>query len=439
MRRICFLHTADLHLGSSLSIGGEYSAALSPLLDNAIYDAFSRLCAEAIDKQVDFVLISGDLYDGGSRSVKANIFFNQECEKLASHNIPVYIIAGNHDPLSFHRELIAPPENVHLFGGEGPASMEVYDQNGEIIANIIGCSYNNRAESRKVHLDYRGKAGIWNIGLLHTQLEAENNYYLPASIKELQENEEIHYWALGHLHQHNVLWQEKNRAIVYPGIPQGRDMGEEGPGGAVLVDLVPDSEPEIKYINLSSLIYQRIEIPVDSIQKGNLIDLQRLIMEIGEELLKNHFYLPLNNEQIVEAYIVDWVLTGRSEVSSILKREKEEAFEYLLNSLQETFISRKPMLWSRKIIDRTGMPIDESLIQNNSIYQDIEKIIFFLKENPDFQEELLEELGLIWSGDADHEELDPTLFHLNNTTLEAVLRQARQLILEELLTRRELA
>ena len=216
-------------------------------------------------------------------------------------------------------------------------------------------------------------------------------------------------------------------------------MGEEGPGGAVLVDLVPDSEPEIKYINLSSLIYQRIEIPVDSIQKGNLIDLQRLIMEIGEELLKNHFYLRLNNEQIVEAYIVDWVLTGRREVSSILKREKEEAFEYLLNSLQETFISRKPMLWSRKIIDRTGMPIDESLIQNNSIYQDIEKIIFFLKENPDFQEELLEELGLIWSGDADHEELDPTLFHLNNTTLEAVLRQARQLILEELLTRRELA
>lgn len=115
MRRIRFLHTADLHLGSSLSIGGEYSAALSPLLDNAIYDAFSRLCAEAIDKQVDFVLISGDLYDGGSRSVKANIF-NQECEKLASHNIPVYIIAGNHDPLSFHRELIAPPENVHLLG-----------------------------------------------------------------------------------------------------------------------------------------------------------------------------------------------------------------------------------------------------------------------------------------------------------------------------------
>ena len=40
-------------------------------------------------------------------------------------------------------------------------------------------------------------------------------------------------------------------------------MGEEGRGGAVLVELVPDAEPEISFIDLSSVIYQRIEIPVD--------------------------------------------------------------------------------------------------------------------------------------------------------------------------------
>lgn len=437
MRKIRFLHTADLHLGSRLSVGGNYPPELTSLFDNAIYDAFNRLCTEAIEKQVDFVLISGDVYDGGSRSVKANIFFNEQCERLASHNIPVYVIAGNHDPLSFYRGLIPPPENVYLFGGDGPESRDVYDKNGELIAVISACSYNNRAESRKVHLDYKGKAGIWNIGLLHTQLEAENNYYIPASLQELLANKEINYWALGHLHQHDVLWREKNRAVVYPGIPQGRDMGEEGRGGAVLVELVPDAEPEISFIDLSSVIYQRIEIPVDSINKGNLIDLQRLIMEIGEELLMNKCYLQLNNEQLVKAYVIDWVLIGRSDVSLILKKEKEEAFEFLLDSLRENFTSRRPVLWTRKIVDRTGLPIDESLLENNPIFQDIEKIAFFLNENESFKEELLDELGLIWSGSPDHEEGDPALFHLNDNSLQAILRQARQAILEELLTRRE--
>lgn len=437
MRKIRFLHTADLHLGSRLSVGGNYPPELSALFDNAVYDAFSLLCTEAIEKQVDFLLISGDVYDGGSRSVKANIFFNEQCERLARHNISVYAIAGNHDPLSFYRGLIPPPENVYLFGGEGPENRDVYDRNGELIASISGCSYNNRAESRKVHLDYKGKAGIWNIGLLHTQLEAENNYYVPASIQELIANKDINYWALGHLHQHDVLWREKNRAIVYPGIPQGRDMGEEGCGGAVLVELIPDTEPEISFINLSPVIYQRIEIPVDSINKGNLIDLQRLIMEIGDELLNNDFCLQLNNGEVVKAFVVDWVLTGRSEVSQVLKREKEEALEFLLNTLRETFICRKPVIWTRKIIDRTGLPIEESILENNPIYQDIEKIAFFLKDNQGFQEELVEELGLIWSAGPDHEEGDPALFHLNDTTLKAILRQARQAILEELIGRRE--
>ena len=29
-------------------------------------------------------------------------------------------------------------------------------------------------------------------------------------------------------------------------------------------------------------------------------------MEIGEELLMNKYYLQLNNEQLVKAYVIDW-------------------------------------------------------------------------------------------------------------------------------------
>ena len=73
MRKIKFIHT-DLHLGSRLSVGGKYSGYIAEIFDNAIYSAFERVFDQAISNDVDFILISGDLYDQDSRSVKANQF-----------------------------------------------------------------------------------------------------------------------------------------------------------------------------------------------------------------------------------------------------------------------------------------------------------------------------------------------------------------------------
>ena len=51
----------------------------------------------AIDEQVEFLIIAGDLYDGDWRDYKIGLFFARQMGRLNASNIPVYFLYGNHD------------------------------------------------------------------------------------------------------------------------------------------------------------------------------------------------------------------------------------------------------------------------------------------------------------------------------------------------------
>ncbi len=83
-----FLHTADLHLGSQLKTQHREAPGSITTLDSAIYTAVERLFDTAIDEDIVFVVIAGDLYDEDSRNVKANTFLKEQFDRLADRNIP---------------------------------------------------------------------------------------------------------------------------------------------------------------------------------------------------------------------------------------------------------------------------------------------------------------------------------------------------------------
>ena len=75
---IKFIHTADIHLGSLLHIGGgKLPPAVEQAAVTATMEGFSRVCHAAIKNRVDFVVISGDLYDREARSVRAMSFLRK--------------------------------------------------------------------------------------------------------------------------------------------------------------------------------------------------------------------------------------------------------------------------------------------------------------------------------------------------------------------------
>lgn len=70
-----FIHNADLHLDSPLRGLSSYADAPAERLRTATRDAFQNLVSHAIDEQVDFVVIAGDVYDGDWKDFNTGLFF----------------------------------------------------------------------------------------------------------------------------------------------------------------------------------------------------------------------------------------------------------------------------------------------------------------------------------------------------------------------------
>ena len=86
------LHTADWHLGKTLK--GQ------PLIDDQKF-IIDKMFDEVIDKRdIDAVIIAGDVYDRAVPSVEAVNLFDETLTRLVERNLPVLIVAGNHDSAS---------------------------------------------------------------------------------------------------------------------------------------------------------------------------------------------------------------------------------------------------------------------------------------------------------------------------------------------------
>ncbi len=82
------IHLSDLHIGKRVN-------ELSMLEDQAYI--LTRILQITDEERADAVLIAGDVYDKSVPSAEAVTLFDDFLCRLASRNIPVLVISGNHD------------------------------------------------------------------------------------------------------------------------------------------------------------------------------------------------------------------------------------------------------------------------------------------------------------------------------------------------------
>ncbi len=113
-----FVHSADLHLDSPFlglkNLSDSHQKVLE-ILRNATFEAYREVIDLCISRQVDFLLVAGDVYDGASRSIRAEMRFRDGLQRLAEHGIRAYVVHGNHDPLDGWSHSLKMPEQVHVF------------------------------------------------------------------------------------------------------------------------------------------------------------------------------------------------------------------------------------------------------------------------------------------------------------------------------------
>ena len=117
-----FIHAADIHLDSPLKGLSAYPDAPVDMLRTATRDAFTNFVTEAIEQQIEFMVIAGDLYDGTWKDHNTGIYFCKEMGRLKKVSIPVYVLFGNHDAESEMTKKLQLPDNVFTFDTRKPTT-----------------------------------------------------------------------------------------------------------------------------------------------------------------------------------------------------------------------------------------------------------------------------------------------------------------------------
>ncbi len=253
-----FLHAADIHLDSPLRGLERYEGAPADEIRGATRQAFENLVELALEENVAFVLLAGDLYDGDWKDYNTGLFFVERMARLRQAGIRVFVIAGNHDAASQITKVLRPPNNVKLFSTRKPETV-VLEQLG---VALHGQGFASRAVSEDLTAAYpQGDPQLFNIGLLHTCLDGKPGHepYAPCSIDGLR-TKGYQYWALGHVHQREEVSREP--WIIFPGNIQGRHIRETGPKGATLVTVQEGGVTAVEHRDLDVLRWSLCRVDV---------------------------------------------------------------------------------------------------------------------------------------------------------------------------------
>lgn len=276
-----FIHCADLHLDSPFKSRSYLSQSIFEDMQNSAYESFKKIIDLALNEEVDFLIISGDLFDQENRTLRAEVFLKEQFNRLAKEQIFVYICHGNHDPLSANIGTEW-PENVSVFS-ENVETYQTITKSGEEIY-LHGFSYQNDASYENkidAYPSSQGQKGI-HIGILHGTYSKTNSKdrYTEFRLEDLN-SKLYHYWALGHIHERQVLSDMPQ--IHYAGNIQGRHFKELGEKGCLLVE-GDNLKLNVTFVPTQFIRFEKATIETDKTSKQGLFE---VIQAFKEQVRKN--------------------------------------------------------------------------------------------------------------------------------------------------------
>lgn len=344
MQPFRFVHAADLHIDSPFKGLLKYDQRIAEGLKDATFRAYSKLIDLCITENANFIVIAGDVYDGADRSVQAQLRFRDGLARLGEHGIQAFVAHGNHDPLDGRIARIPLPGSARVFGPE--PEWDAAQSNGTPIARIQGVSYPTREVHDNLALQFSPPPDdLFSIGVLHCNVGgiAEHDNYAPCTIEDLS-GTGIDYWALGHVHTRQTL-KESNPAIAYPGNLQGRHPNEDGPRGALVVDVDDGGRVSSRFVALDVVRWESIEVPINGLN------------DVDALLEATHAAIEVERIRADGRSLVCRVsFTGNGPLHRDLTGGN--ALEDLTDELRSVYSASEPFIWLERIADRTAPEVD---------------------------------------------------------------------------------
>lgn len=368
-----FIHAADLHLDTPFSGVSISAPSVSSELRDASLNAFDQIVRLAIARDVSFVVIAGDTYDGASRGLRAQVKLLEGLRELSDRGIHTFMVTGNHDPVDEGWSVIREwPELVTVFPTTAAESV-VVERDGRPLATVHGISHGTRNVTENLASRIApGDHPATHIAVLHANVGdvPEHAPLAPATVEELA-NSGIDYWALGHVHQRAVLHREP--WIVYSGNTQARSAAphERGAKGVYVVEVADDGtidEPE--FVPVDRVRFDRIEHSIDGVP--DLATLRDRLVDTGRRCLA---------EADGRSVLLQVRLVGRGPVHGALYRPG--ALAELIEGLRSESLSDAPLLWWDRVdVDTLAVQdLDELQGRNDFIADLVDETISLLADD----------------------------------------------------------
>ncbi len=382
--KVKFAHISDVHLG----------AWRNELINELGYKAFEKTVNTIIEENVDFVIISGDLYDVSNPKVDVVDLAIRELKKLRDNHIPVYGIMGSHDfspsNKSMIRLLITAGLFINVSKGDITDNNKLkleFTEDPQTKIKITGL----RARKRSLEIEdfeildrviLEKESGI-KIFIFHTliselkPIEYKDMESAPKSLLPLN----FTYYAGGHMHKtvpDKVRKNERSHKIdnktkiIYPGglYPVNfRELEQYQYGGFCIISGEIDipsesSELEVKYIAIK--VKEAVPLYIDCNNKS-----LPQVEDILEETIQSTEF----TDKIVTIRMVGTLTSGKTyKIKSDEIKQKimdKGAYEVLLN---KTALSTKEYAPINVLVGKTNQEIEETLIHEHAQKIDIKNL-----------------------------------------------------------------
>lgn len=344
-----FIHTADLHLGARPDAGKNNSGNR----EREIWETFEKLIGVCEKKQVDLLLIAGDMFHRQPllRELKeVNYLFS----KLT--RTKVVMIAGNHDYMkwdSYYRTFQW-NQNVYPLFGDRLQCAEF----PELGTAVYGLSYHRREIKDNVY----EKAKPWKKQKFEILLaHGGDEKHIPvnkASLLSLGYD----YIAMGHIHKPGVV--EENR-ILYAGALEPIDKNDTGVHGYVY-GKVSEGRVKTEFVPFASREYIHMKLQVNK-EMTNLEAkelLKKKIQEMGVQNIYKVVLTGFRNEYTT--FDVDTM----DDYGNVLEIVDESRPAYRFDKLKE---ENKDNLLGNYIEAFSGFPKDS--VEYMALYEGVEALL----------------------------------------------------------------
>lgn len=264
------IHASRLLLDHQLHVSADFDPAVQKTVEEATLTAFERVIDEALVREVDCLLISGDCFGPDDRGLRGPAALARGMEKLADRDTQVIV----HSPPRLWSSWPAGlrwPLNAHRLG-TGFESRVSITREGKLLATISADSVEDRHAGWQIHLADSSGAGR-TVHLTDDPLPV-----------------------------------------------QGIRAVETGPHGCTFVEIAPDHEPQPKFLPVAPIRWERYSVAVSAATSCD-----DLLQELASQLEQT----PRCAGELVR--LVSWEISGRGQLFDRLadREDRDELLDEL--------------------------------------------------------------------------------------------------------------